>query len=79
MILTNADRLFAQNWVEQYRTNYYNDPDNVHETALPFIQSRDGIPNNIIGGAFYWSRTPEDEVWSCRNSHLFQSLEVLVR
>jgi uncharacterized protein (DUF427 family) len=77
MIITNADRIFAQNWVEQYRTNFYNDPDNAHMTALQFLQPRNA--REAIGDAFYWSRTPEDEVWFVRRSHLFQSWELLAR
>lgn len=78
MIMTNADRVFAQNWVEQYRTNFYNDPDNAHRTALEFMQSRPSA-QSIIGGAFWWSRTPEDGLWSDRCSHLFVSWELLAR
>ena len=78
MIMTNADRIFAQNWVEQYRTNFYNDPDNVLETALQFLQSRDTF-RNPIGSAFFWNHTPEDNVWSDRSSHLFESWERLAR
>lgn len=78
MIVTDADRVFAQNWVEQYRTNFYNDPDNEHITALQFLQPGNPL-REPIGDAFFWSRTPEGEVWFFRRSHLFQSWELLAR
>lgn len=79
MILTHADRVFAQNWVEQYRTNFYNDPDNTHRTALQFLQSRPSVQSSLIGGAFWWGRTPEGELWHDRSLHLFVSWELLAR
>lgn len=78
MIMTNADRVFAQNWVEQFRTNFYNDPDNSHRTALQFMQSC-SVGHTIMGGAFLWHLTPEYGVWVHRSSHLFASWEVLAR
>lgn len=78
MIMTNADRIFSQNWVEQYRTNFYDDPDNVHRTALQFVQSHN-TGNEIIGGAFWWGQTREYELWADRISHLFASWEPLAR
>ena len=74
--MTNADRLFAQNWVEQFRTNYYNDSDNIDRTALQFLQRRNMRP---IGYAFFWCRTPEGESWSYRDRYLFVSWKKFAR
>lgn len=76
--MTDADRVFAQNWVEQYRTNFYNDPDNALTTALQFVQSRSAV-QDLIGGAFWWNQTPEVRLWSVRSSLLFESWKVLAR